>query len=339
MSGATSTRELSTLELRTRLVRLALDCVNREYPNHIGHLLESDADVLPPRRLTPAFYGCFDWHSAVHSHWLLVRLCRMDPDAEYAPEARAALARAFTTQNVIDELKYVSARPSFERPYGMAWLLQLTAELHEWDDRDARTWRDLLRPLEEHAADVFSVWLPKLTHPVRSGTHNQTAFALGLVHDWSRITGAVRMKSLVERRSLDFYGTDRNAPLAYEPSGHDFLSPCLAEADLLRRILPTATFREWLGGFLGSFVLEPVEVPDQNDGHLVHLEGLNLSRAWMLEGLASVVPSDEIVHMAARHRAAGLGALNRLTYAGAHWLATFAAYLTTQRGMKSTPPG
>jgi len=316
------------------LVGLALACVGREYPNHISHLLESDSDAAPPRRLTPAFFGCFDWHSAVHSHWLLARMCRLEPDADYAGDARAALARAITPKNIAAEVGYVAARPAFERPYGMAWLLQLVAELHEWEDKDARTWRQTLRPLEDHATNVFQNWLPKLSHPVRSGTHDQTAFSLGLVHDWARITGASRVRSLVERRSHDFYASDRDAPLSYEPSGHDFLSPSLAEADLMRRVLPASAYREWFAGFLGTFELDPVSVPDVNDGHLVHLAGLNLSRAWMLEGIASVVPAESLAAMATNHRAAGWAALNSLTYAGAHWLATFAAYLTTRRGLE-----
>ena len=329
----------STVALHGRLVRLALDCVQREYPNRIGHLLESDADVLPPRRLTPAFFGCFDWHSAVHAHWLLARLCRMDRDADYAPKARAALARALTQQNVAAELRYVSARPAFERPYGMAWLLQLAAELHEWDDRDARDWRETLRPLEDHAAAAFEDWLPKLSYPVRSGTHDQTAFSLGLVHDWARITGVRGVRDLVERRSLAFYSADRDAPLAYEPSGHDFLSPSLAEADLMRRVLPPGPYRDWLAGFLGTFELDPVAVPDRHDGHLVHLAGLNLSRAWMLEGIGSAVPSERLARMAARHREAGIRALDGLTYAGTHWLGTFVAYLTTRRGLEAKAIG
>lgn len=331
----TPTGELSDTALCERLARLALECVGREYPNHISHLLQSDADVLPPRRLTPAFFGCFDWHSAVHSHWLLARMCRVDPDADYASEARAALARALTARNIAAELNHVAVRPAFERPYGMAWLLQLVAELHEWDDPEADRWRETLRPLEDHAAAVFEVWLPKLAHPVRGGTHDQTAFSLGLVHDWARITEASELRDLVEHRCLTFFGADQDAPLAYEPSGHDFLSPSLAEADLMRRILPFDSYSEWFAGFLGTFNLEPVTVPDRHDGHLVHLAGLNLSRAWMLEGIASVVPSDKVTAMVASHRAAGFAALDTLTYAGAHWLATFVAYLTTRRGLES----
>lgn len=335
MSGASPTDALGTTALRTRLVRLALACVGREYPNHLSHAMKSDADALPPRRLTPAFFGCFDWHSAVHSHWLLARMCRLDPSADYAPGARDALARALTPGNMTAELSYATARPAFERPYGMAWLLQLAAELHEWDDSEAQSWRETIRPLERHAAAVFANWLPKLAHPVRSGTHDQTAFSLGLVHDWARITGASELKGLVEHRCLVFYGGDRDAPLAYEPSGHDFLSPSLAEADLMRRILRRDAYRGWLAAFLGTFNLDPVTVPDRDDGHLVHLAGLNFSRAWMLEGIASVAASEKLTAMAASHHAAGLAALDTLTYAGAHWLATFAAYLTTRRGLES----
>ena len=180
---------------------------------------------------------------------------------------------------------------------------------------------------------MFEAWLPRLSHPVRSGTHDQTAFSLALVHDWARITGASRVRSLVEDRSVDFYGADRDAPLAYEPSGHDFLSPSLAEADLMRRILPPHAFREWLAGFLGDFELAPVSATDRQDGHLVHLDGLNLSRAWMLQGIASAAPSRRLVEMAERHRRAGIRALDGQTYAGAHWLASFVGYLVTERGL------
>lgn len=295
--------------------------------------MEADADALPPRHLTPAFFGCFDWHSAVHAHWLLARLCRSHPKASYAADVRHALARTLTVEHVAGEVRYVATRPAFERPYGMAWLLQLVAELHEWDDADAASWRETLRPLEDHAARVFETWLPRLTHPVRSGTHDQTAFSLGLVHDWARITGATALRALVEHRSTAFFGHDHDAPLAYEPSGHDFLSPSLAEADLLRRFLPSADYLTWLDAFLGDFDLQPVTVADRADGHLVHLDGLNLSRAWMLEGIGSVAPSARVAEMAERHRVAGLGSVDDLTYAGAHWLATFVGYLVTARGL------
>src|SRR5271170_7575873 len=206
-----------------RFARLALDCVGREYPNKIAHTMQSDGDVAAPRILTPAFYGCYDWHSAVHGHWLLARLSRMFPEAPFAEEARDAIARNITEENIAAEVRYLNdaGRAAFERPYGLAWLLTLAAELRS----------DVLRPLEIAVLERFSVWLEKLPYPVRSGEHSNTAFALGLVLD------SHRSEFFVER-ARDFYLEDRRAPIDYEPSGEDFLSPCLAQADVMRRVLP-----------------------------------------------------------------------------------------------------
>ena len=178
--------------------RLALDCVHKEYPNKLAHSLNSDADVKPPRELTPAFYGCYDWHSSVHGHWLLARLARLYPEAEFAPGAKAALARSLTPRNLAGEAAYLKAegRASFERPYGLAWLLQLGAELRQWEDAGA--WSAALEPLERAAVERLSAWLPKLTRPVRSGEHSQTAFALGLMLDWARQAGDREFRALLE---------------------------------------------------------------------------------------------------------------------------------------------
>ncbi|HUG91837.1 MAG TPA: DUF2891 domain-containing protein [Planctomycetaceae bacterium] len=330
-----------------RFARLALDCLDREYPNHVLHLLTDETDVRPPRDLTPAFYGCFDWHSAVHAHWLLVRLLRFVPSAGWADEARAALDRHLTAANIAAELEYLSApgREGFERPYGLAWLLQLAAELSEWhDDRFARRWRLAIEPLERLAVARLSEWLPKLTHPIRSGEHSQTAFAMGLALDWARTTDEAGFERLLRERSQRFYGADRNAPLSFEPSGHDFLSPVLAEADLMRRVLTGGDFARWFDGFLpdvphdGSTAwLEPAAPADRRDGKLAHLDGLNLSRAWMLEGIAAGLSASDprrasLLDAAREHRAAGLPAVTGEHYAGGHWLGTFAVYLTTCRG-------
>ena len=228
-----------------RLARLALDCVHREYPNKISHVLNSDADVKPPRLLTPAFYGCYDWHSAVHGHWLLARLSRAYPDAPFAKEARAALAKSLTPSNVAAEVAYLTGpgRATFERPYGLAWLLQLSAELREWDDPEAQEWAGALRPLEKAALSRLTEWIPKLSYPIREGEHAQTAFAFGLLLDWARVAKDPATASLVERKVLELYVKDAGCPLAWEPSGQDFLSPCLAEADLLRRVLPPGPLR------------------------------------------------------------------------------------------------
>jgi hypothetical protein len=330
-----------------RFAELALDCLHREYPNKISHVLNSDGDVHPPRELTPVFYGCYDWHSAVHGHWLLVRLCRMYPQASFTAQARAALARSFTPEKVAAEVEYFHAegRGTFERPYGLAWLLQLSAELHEWDDPQARKWADVLQPLEKEAADRFAEWLPKLSHPVRTGEHSQTAFALGLVLDWARSRDDKQMADLVSRRARHYYYGDRGANLAFEPDGQAFLSPILAEADLMRRILKPAGFAAWLGSFLPELGpdspagwLPPAVVTDKADGHLVHLDGLNLSRAWMLEGIASGLPPGDprirvLLRAAREHRKAGLAAVTAEHYEGGHWLGSFAVYLTTQRGL------
>jgi hypothetical protein len=296
--------------LVTRFARMAIHCVTREYPNKIAHVLMSDADALPPRKLTPAFYGCFDWHSAVHGHWTLARLGRLFPEAPFAAEARAALARNLTTENLAVEAAYLRARPGFERPYGLAWLLALAAEVD-------------LGPLPEIAVQHISAWLPKLPRPDRSGQHSNTAFAMGLMLDWARASRSKDFEQLLLRRARDFFLSDRDAPVRYEPSGEDFLSPSLAEADLVRRALPPQEFATWFAAFLPDpSSLQPVSSPDPSDGKLAHLDGLNLSRAWMLRSIG-------LTELAEAHAAAGLAAITSEHYEGAHWLGTFAVYLLT----------
>ncbi len=331
-----------------RFARLALDCVHRQYPTQIQHVLQGDADVRPPRELTPAFYGCYDWHSAVHGHWLLARLARTFPAEPFAAEARAALAKSLTPENVAAEVAYLTGegRATFERPYGLAWLLQLAAELREWHVPEVRIWAAILAPLERTAADRLRAWLPKLSHPIRAGEHSQTAFAFGFVLDWARGAGLDSdLAALVEERARALYLGDRGCPLGYEPSGQDFLSPCLAEADLVRRLLPPAEFAAWLGGFLpdlplggGAGWLPPAVVTDPTDGKLAHLDGLNLSRAWMLDGIAAGLPAGDprlaaLRDASAAHRASGLAAVTGEHYEGGHWLASFAVYLVTGRGL------
>src|ERR1700686_3785479 len=231
-----------------RFANLALACVHKEYPNHVSHNLNSDADVAPPRKLTPAFYGCYDWHSSVHGHWLLVRLVRTFPNASFAPSAREALHQSLTTENITQEAVYLRAegRASFERPYGLAWLLQRVAELREWNDPQAREMSANLRPLEEAALLRLNGWLPKLSHPVRIGEHDQTAFALGLMLDYAAASGDTKFADLLTSKAWQFYLGAKTCPLEYEPSGEDFLSPCLGEADLMRRVLPSRDFAAWL---------------------------------------------------------------------------------------------
>jgi hypothetical protein len=323
-----------------RFANLALACVHKEYPNKIGHSLNSDADVAPPRKLTPAFYGCYDWHSSVHGHWLLARLARTFPSAPFTAKAREALQQSITKEHIAVEVAYLQAdgRASFERPYGLAWLLQLGAELREWDDPLGRELSSTLQPLEHAAVDRLKTWFPKLSHPVRSGEHSQTAFALGLILDYARATHDEAFVKLLTAKAREFYGSDRNCPLAYEPSGEDFLSPCFAEADVMRRVLPPREYADWLEKFApANRWLKPEVVTDPTDGKLAHLDGLNLSRAWMLEGIASGLPNDDprravILASAKAHRDAGLASVTGEHYEGGHWLGSFAVYLTTKRG-------
>lgn len=330
-----------------RFANLALACVHREYPNKIAHVMNGDADVQPPRKLTPAFYGCFDWHSSVHGHWLLARLARQFPDAPFAAKAKAALAQSLTAENLAAEAKYINGegRASFERPYGLAWLLQLARELREWNDPDAKEWSTNMRPVELAAAERLRTWLPKLSYPVRSGEHSQTAFGLGLALDYARAAGDTQLATLIEKRTRDFFLNDRACPLSYEPSGEDFLSPCLAEADAMRRVLSADDFATWLTKFLPQIdgktkkvFLQPAVVTDPSDGKLAHLDGLNLSRAWMLDGIASALPKNDrrrgsIEATRDAHAHSGLAAVTGEHYEGGHWLASFATYLATRAGL------
>ena len=331
-----------------RFAKLALDCVHKEYPNKIAHTMSSDADVAPPRELTPAFFGCYDWHSSVHGHWLLARLARKFPDAPFAATAREALAKSLTAPNIAKEAEYLRAegRASFERPYGLAWLLQLIAELREWDDPQAREMLANLRPLEDATLERLTKWLPKLSHPIRIGEHAQTAFALGLMLDYARGARNAEFEKLLVEKARKFYLNDKNAPLAYEPGGEDFLSPVLGEADVMRRVLPPEEFAKWLKGFLPQLPTTakadwlPVAVsPDPSDPKLAHLDGLNLSRAWMLEGITSGLPPNDprrpaLKAAADAHRRAGLAAVTGEHYEGGHWLGSFAVYLVTGRGIE-----
>jgi hypothetical protein len=338
-----------------RFAALALACVHQEYPNKISHVLAGDGDARPPRELTPAFYGCYDWHSSVHGHWLLARAAHLFPGSPFEASARAALERSLTSQNVAVELTYMrgSGRTSFERPYGLAWLLQLGTELRTWDDPQARRWGAALAPLEAEAAARIVAWLPKLRYPIRVGEHGQTAFAFGLIHDWARTSGDAAMLALLRAKASEFYLGDRSCPLAYEPSGEDFLSPCLAEADFMRRVLAPREFARWLDAFLPGIPrrsapragargarpwLEPGIVTDRSDPKLAHIDGLNLSRAWMLEGIASGLPSRDpripaLRESASLHAESALHAVTGEHYEGGHWLGSFALYLTSGAGL------
>jgi hypothetical protein len=339
---------------------MVLACIHREFPSHMCHLMWRAEDARPPRELTPAFYGSFDWHSSVHGHWCLVRLARHCPEASWRARALAAVGASLTPERLAGELAYLNGegRRGFERPYGLAWLLQLCAELREWtsampaSDADAAAagrWLAALTPLEALAAERMLALLAQLPWPVRGGEHSQTAFALGLLLDWARAAGRDDVRRAVCDRAAAFYGGDQAAPVAYEPSGHDFLSPALGEADLMRRVRGGVSYADWLAGFLPEPTtalargwLVPVESPDRSDGKLSHLDGLNLSRAWMLEGIAAALAEAHpwrvpLARAAQQHAAAGLASVPAEHYSGMHWLGSYAVYLLTHRGLEAVP--
>jgi hypothetical protein len=327
-----------------RFAALALACVQQEYPNKISHVLNSPDDVKAPHELTPAFYGCYDWHSSVHGHWLLARLVREFPTAAFASDAVAALKANLTPVHIAGEVAYVNGtgRETFERPYGLAWLLQLAAELRESQTPDAAALSSALQPLEAAVVARLKAWLSKLAYPIREGEHAQTAFAFGLILDYARGADSALAAMLIAK-IRDFHLKDRDCPINYEPSGQDFLSPCLAEADLMRRVLPAGEFGAWLTRFLprlpttNSGAWLPIGVvTDKTDGKLAHLDGLNLSRAWMLEGIAAGLPAGDLrrralLAAARTHAASGLAAVTGEHYEGGHWLGSFATYLTTRK--------
>ncbi len=309
-------------DLAPRLVATALANVTTPFPYAPGHVVDGPTDRALPRELHPAFYGSFDWHSAVHMHWLLVRLGRTGPDV------RSVLDAHLTPEALGVEAAYLRAHPGFERPYGWGWLLLLAAACV------GTPWAGAFGPPVGAVSDLVLAWLPRAGRPVRHGTHANTAFALGLVLD---ATGPLALPALsvaVRAQALAWFVGDRDAPARWEPSGEDFLSPALAEADLLRRLLPAPAFAAWLTAFLpglagGHPLLVPVEVSDRTDGRLGHLDGLNLSRAAALRSVATALPADDVRGdalraAAAAHLDAGLAALSAGGYQSDHWLASFA---------------
>ncbi len=336
-----------TAQRAAPFVQLALHCIDTEFPNKPGQVLAGAGEVATPRELHPAFYGCFDWHSAVHGHWALVRQLREVPELAVAAEVRQRLDEHLAAEPLAAELAY-QRQPhhrTFERPYGWAWLLRLVAELEAWDDVDGNRWRENLRPLEGEIVGLMRAYLPVQNYPVRVGTHTNTAFALTHMLDYARTVGDAEFEQQIVARSREYYLADRDCPAAYEPSGTDFLSPCLEEADLMRRVLPPEEFAPWLEAFFpdpsdAAFgpLREPAEVLDLSDPYLIHLVGLNLSRAWCLRGIAGALPAqhgyrDGLLHSAGEHAQAGLALVSTGDYGGEHWLATYAVYLLTDVGM------
>ncbi|MBL8377716.1 MAG: DUF2891 domain-containing protein [Burkholderiales bacterium] len=337
-------------ELATSIATIGLAGAVCEYPNKLDHVLHGADDLRSPRALHPAFYGCYDWHSAVHTHWMLARLLRVVPDLPAAARIEALFDAHLSDANLAAELAYASApgRAGFERPYGWAWTFALTAELGALARAGrSASWHAALQPLAGLFRERLIEHLARQTYPIRAGTHANTAFALSLTWDYARAEGDAALAEAVRAAALRFYDTDRDGPANFEPSGNDFLSPCLVEAELMTRCYDAIGYARWsqrfLPGFLGGIaarLLVPATVSDRADAQGVHLDGLNLSRAWCLAGMADHLPEGEprraALRKAAReHLAAGLAHVQSGDYLGEHWLGTFAVKAMTQGGWPS----
>ncbi|MBN2495349.1 MAG: DUF2891 domain-containing protein [Deltaproteobacteria bacterium] len=332
----------------SRFAALSLACTERAWPNKPSHVYEAEAELRPPAELTPAFFGCFDWHSAVHGHWAMARLLGRVEGLREADAIRARLDAHLTPERLARERDFLALERSltFERPYGWGWLFRLHAELASHPDPDFKRWAAAARPLYDLLAARFRDYLSRLSAPVRAGTHPNTAFAMSHALDAARSTGDEELARAVAQRARDFFLADRSCPLGYEPSGEDFISPCLAEADLMRRVLAGEDFARWLSGFLPAVsspafgsLTRPPEVRDRTDPRIGHLIGLDFHRAWCLRGIARALPASDprrpvFERLARIHAAAGLEQMEGSGYGGEHWLASFAIYLLTDAGLR-----
>ena len=325
----------------SRFAQLALKCVGKEYPNKLDHVMNDASEVRAPGSLHPAFYGCFDWHSSVHGHWMLVRLMQRFPDLPEGPEIRATLKTNLSAENLVAEAAYLKGpnRQSFERTYGWAWLLKLAEELGRSEDPDMKQWSKNISPLADALAARYLEFLPRQNYPIRTGVHPNTAFGLAFAWDYAKATGNRKLEDLVRERSLTYFSADADYPAAWEPGGEDFFSPGLMEADLMRRVMKPEDFKRWFYRFLPGIsrgrpggLLQPAVVTDRSDPKLVHLDGLNLSRAWCMKNIAAALPPGDpaakaLVESASLHARAALSHVASGDYAGEHWLASFAVYL------------
>jgi hypothetical protein len=333
-----------TIESASNFARITLKCVQKEYPNQPQLVLSQASDVLVPSVVHPAFYGCYDWHSSVHGHWMLARLIRLFPALPEKDQIVRALDANLTAENLRIEAAYF-ARPdtrAFERMYGWAWTLKLAEELHASTSPEAKRWEEALRPLSDALAKRYLDFLPKQTYAIRTGVHPNTAFGLAFALDYANAMGDTALKDMIVKRSLDYFGNDVEYPAKLEPNGSDFFSPALIEADLMRRVLAPRDFVEWFRKFLPDMsrgepqnLLELAVVTDRSDPQLGHLDGLNLSRAWCMRHVAAALPATDparrVLEAAAHvHATDALQHVATGHYEGEHWLASFAVYLLTE---------
>lgn len=345
-SQPTQKRFIWNAKQAERFARLSLHCTATPYPYKLGQVLGSKRDLQTPQTLHPAFYGCFDWHSAVHGHWSMVRLLKRFPTMSLGPAIRKRLQAHLTLAHIKKEAAFFRSKyhTTFERPYGWGWFLRLVGELHTWNDKQAQGWRKNLQPLEQLLVKRTHRYLKKLSVPVRAGTHNSTAYALVHIFDYATATGNKALLVAIHKASRRYFLKDTKCPAAYEPSGEDFISPCLIEADLLRRVLPEKAFRRWFRRFLPAGqpkalrpILYPPQIRDKKDYKIGHLIGLSLQRAGALRGIASQLPKGtqrkRFQEAAKRHLRTALKQMFESGYGGTHWLASFAIYTLTEVGV------
>jgi hypothetical protein len=333
-----------TIESASNFARITLRCVQKEYPNQPQLVLSQAADVKPPSVVHPAFYGCYDWHSSVHGHWMLARLIRLFPTLPEKDQIVRALDANLTAENLRTEAAYFARADTraFERMYGWAWTLKLAEELHAASTPEAKRWQEALQPLSDALVRRYLDFLPKQTYPIRTGLHPNTAFGLAFALDYANAVGDTALRAIVVKRSLDYFGNDADYPATLEPSGSDFFSPTLIEADLMRRVLAPSEFATWFGRFLPQLsrgepknLLELAVVTDRSDPQLGHLDGLNLSRAWCMRHVAAALPETHpargvLASAAHTHATDALQHVATGHYEGEHWLASFAVYLLTE---------
>jgi len=325
--------------------KLALTCITKQYPNKPSHVINNKNEILSPKKLHPAFYGCFDWHSSVHGHWMLVKLLKMFPQIRNSKQIIETLNINLAPANIIAETEYFRQpnRKSFERMYGWAWFLKLIEELNTWDNKHGNRWLRNLKPLENEIVNRYIEFLPKLTYPIRTGVHPNTAFALSFGVDYADTIKNKNLRKIIKERALFYYLQDRNYPASWEPGGEDFFSPALLEANLMRKIIPLENFKRWLDRFLPDLkkklpetLFTPAEVSDRSDPKIVHLDGLNLSRAWCMFGISSILKSKNplkkiLAQTGELHLKATLPHITSGNYEGEHWLASFAVYSISKK--------
>lgn len=319
----------------SHFAQLALDCIHKEYPNKLNQVLHDSTQLNEPHELHPAFYGCFDWHSSVHGHWMLVRLLKQFPTMPEAFEIRQKLDKNLTQENIQQEVAYLAqANRSWERMYGWAWLLKLSEELYTWPDYDGQLWYQNLLPLTEAIILRYETFLPIQRYPIRTGMHENTAFGLSFAWDYAKTTGAHEFRALIEERARHYFLLDQDCPTDWEPSGEDFLSGCMMEADLMRRVLTKREFNSWFKYFIPKNKLLAVAIPanvsDRSDPKIVHLDGLNLSRSWCMYGVIPKIRNKKykrvMLHAAQEHLLLTIPNIASEHYEGAHWLASFAVF-------------